>query len=279
MERAVPRVQAIREVPVKNVLVGKGQVRVRSVDKEMDELTESIRLHGLLEPIVVCPTDQPGHFEVLMGQRRLTAHRRLGREKILAVIIDEPVDEPTAKTLSLSENLVRRDLDSRDVIDACSALYKKYGSARAVAEETGLPYAAVLKHIKYERLTPSLRAAVDTGEVRLDVALKAQDATFDDASDEADGLAVARALSGMTGVQQRQLLDARRRKPSEAITDLLAHVNAIPRKHQIIVTLSAEDHRALQLYAMSLKVTQDRAAARLVADGLRLAQDGKPGQS
>jgi len=153
----MPAIQMIREISVKSLVLGDRQVRSRGVDKEIEELADSIRLHGLLEPIVICPNGHPGQFEVLMGQRRLLAHRMLGREQIMAALIDEPVDLATAKVLSLTENLVRRSLDSRDVIDACTALYKKYGTARAVADETGLPYAQVLRHVKYDRLDSALQ--------------------------------------------------------------------------------------------------------------------------
>jgi ParB family chromosome partitioning protein len=261
------------EIPLSSIVVGEGQVRIRRVDEELDDLVESIRLHGLLEPIVVCPYQgQTSKFEVLMGQRRILAHQRLGRETILAVIIDEPVDEETAKALSLSENLIRRDLDSRDVIDACTALYKKYGSARSVAEETGIPYAQVLKHLKYDRLNPSLRRMVDTGDVTLDIALKAQDAVSNrhgDLDDAAEAVDLAEALSTMTGAERKQILQAKRHDPGIPVKTLLKEFwTANQKNRQIIVTLPAQVHENLQAHARTLGVTQDEAAARLIAENL-----------
>ena len=262
------KVQAIREIPLKNISVGDSQVRVRDVGKDVDELAESIRLHGLLEPIVVHPTGM-GRYEVLMGQRRLLAHRRLGKTQILALIVDQPVDRATAKTLSLTENLVRRALNTKDIIDACTALYKKYGSARAVAEETGLPYTEVLKHIKYDRLTLPLRRLVDTGEVPLDVALKAQDAaSLIELTSEDATVKLAKELCTMTAAQRRQAVQARRRDPGRPVDDFVAAVTTGPRSKQIVVTLSVEEHRALQLFAKAKGITQDEAAAHLIADGL-----------
>jgi ParB family chromosome partitioning protein len=267
------KIQFVREMPLDCLTVSDHQVRVRAVDTEIDDLAESIRVHGLLEPIVVCPSaNNEGQFDVLMGQRRLLAHQRLGRQTILAIAIDPPVDESTAKTLSLSENLIRRPLDNRDVIDACTALYRKYGNARAVAEETGLPYVAVLKHIKYDRLTPALREVVDSGEVKLGIALSAQDAvSVDGTLDDTEGVLLAKRMSAMTGVQRRHMLKAKRRKPKEPIETLLETCAASARKRQIIVTLDASDHQALQRYAEERKITQDEAAAQLVSDGLSRA--------
>src|SRR5262249_14124292 len=174
------------EIPLSELVIGKGQVRLRDTGKEIDELAESIAKVGLLEPIVVCPADKPGQYEIITGQRRFMAHQQLGRDKIMAAIIDEKVDEMTAKVLSVTENLVRRDLNSRDLIDVCTALHKKYGSVAAVVEETGLPHNKVSDYVKYDRLQPELRVLVDQGEVNIKAALRAQDAVTAGGSYSAD---------------------------------------------------------------------------------------------
>ncbi|GAA1265820.1 hypothetical protein GCM10009677_17430 [Sphaerisporangium rubeum] len=267
----MPAIRAIREIPIKSLVLSEGQARVRGADKGIEELAESIRRHGMLEPIVVCPHAQDAQkLEVLMGQRRVHAHRILGRSRILAAIIDEAVDLTTARVLSLTENLVRVDLDSRDIIDGCTALYRRYGSARMVAEETGLPYNEVRKHIKYDRLTPVLQNMVDSGEASLDVALKVQDLTDSSvpmAQDEVKALAAG--LSNMTAVQRRSVLKSKVQNPETPVTVLLKEASTEKKPRQIIVTLSPEEHRTLQLYAKQEKMTQDVAAQRLLSDALR----------
>jgi ParB family chromosome partitioning protein len=261
------------EIPVSEVVVGESQARVRDIEKDIEVLADSIRFHGLLEPIVVQRVEGSG-YEVLMGQRRLLAHRRLGIETIVAIVVEEPMDATRAKTLSLTENLVRRDLNTKDVIDACTALYRKYGNARAVAEETGLPYTDVLKHIKYDRLALPLRTLVDRGEVRLEVALKAQDAAgVTEESGQEEALRLAKELSAMTVSQQRHALRTRRQDPSSSVEQV---VDTGKRTRQIVVTLSEPDHRTLQAYARSRRITQDQAAAQLVVAGLASADAPPP---
>ena len=133
------------------------------MSKEVDELADSIRQVGLLEPIVVCESETPGKFEIITGQRRFMAHQELQLDKIMAAVLDERVDETMAKVLSVTENLVRRDLNSADLIDACTHLYHKYGSIRVVSNETGLPYSKVSQYVKYDQLVQPLRQLVDTG--------------------------------------------------------------------------------------------------------------------
>src|SRR5262249_7320249 len=168
--------ETVKEIPLDDIVISTGQVRVRDVGKEIDELAASIQKMGLLEPIVVCPAEKPGKYEILTGQRRFLADKQLKRKTIRATVMAKRVDEATAKALSLTENLVRRDLHSRDLIDACTALYKKYGSIAAVAEETGLPYSKVSQYVKYDRLGADLRKLVDAGQVDLKTALRAHDA-------------------------------------------------------------------------------------------------------
>ena len=257
------------DIRLEQLVIGANQVRTRRRDEAVNDLVESIRLHGLLEPIVVCASSTGGYFEVLMGQRRMLAHQRLGLKTIRAVVIDTPLDATTAKVLSLTENLIRRELDRRDVIDACTILYHKYGSAQAVADETGLPYSEVLKHIKYERLGGELRTMVDTGEIELDVALKAQDATSVDGTvDQAEAKDFAEALATMTSVQKRQVLRAKHHNPGIPVRALVQEVWRKDRSRQIVVTVSEAVHKRLQAYARAGGMNQDEAAAGLLAASL-----------
>src|SRR3974390_1259116 len=265
------KIKETKEVPISDLVISETQARVRGVDREIDDLAESIRVHGLLEPIVVCP-HEGGGWAVLMGQRRMLAHKKLNRKTILAAIIDEHVDVTTAKVLSLTENLIRQDLDEKDVIDACTALYKRYGNAKAVAKETGLPYPKVLRHVKYDRLVPPLRELVDSGDVSIDLALRTQDAAcVDGKAHQAEAAELARKIAHLTGAEQRQILGAKQSHPERSAAELLSDVPRGSRSKQLIVTLSATELRKLQAYAKSQGVTQDRAAAAFISDGLARA--------
>lgn len=263
-------VQEIRDIPLKDLVIGKGQVRKHNVGKDIDELAESIRVNGLLEPIVVAPAEQDGKYEILTGQRRFLAHQKLQAETITAAVIPERVDEITAKVVSLTENLVRRDLDSRDLIDACTALYKKYGNMRIVAEETGLPYNKVRHYVKYDRLAESLKDMVDKGEVDLPTALKAQDAAeaLGGAVDPDEAAALAKEMAPMSGPQRQKLVNDRRENPEKSVHEAIEDAKTGGKVIQVIATLGQATHKALQAYAKEGQVSQDEAASSLIADGL-----------
>jgi|SRR5580700_10914525 ParB family chromosome partitioning protein len=260
--------EAVVEIPLGDLMVGPAQARIREVEKDLDELVANIRVHGQLEPIVVARRPA-GKYEIVTGQRRYLAHQRLGRETILAAILEGPVDDETAKAMSISENLVRTNLSQKDLIDACTALYRKYGSVKAVSEELGLPSSKVAAYVKYERLSAPLRTVVDGGEVDVATALRIEDAICGalDARDNIDVEALALNLARLSRAQQNRVLK------DASIEDLrVISADGIPgdtmRVRQIIVTLSNDMHARLQGWARSRGMTQDEAAAGIIMDVL-----------
>lgn len=257
----------VKEVPIDSLVIGKGQVRLRDVGKEIAELAESIAKIGLLEPIVIAPVGSK--FEIITGQRRFLAHKELKKSTILAAILDRHVDETTAKVISVTENLVRRDLNSKDLIDACTALHKKYGSVKAVCEETGLPSSKVSTYVKYDRLKQELRELVDKGEVDLKAALRAQDAasvTGDFEPDEA--VKLAKEMSSMSGVQREKIIKEREENPEASIDEVIESAKTGAKVTQIIVTLGAAEHASLRKFAQDESTSQDEAARSLITESL-----------
>jgi len=258
-----------KEILLSSLVIGKAQVRVRDVGKDIDELAASIAKVGQLEPIVVCPAREEGKYEILTGQRRFLAHKQLKKEKIMACILDREVDETEAKVISVTENLVRRDLNRKDLIDACTALYRRYGSIKDVADETGLPYEKVRLFVKYDRLAPELRKLVDSSEVDLKVALRAQDAAS--ASGEfkpEEAVLLARELSQMSGAQQDRVVKKRQEKPDADVTDIIEAAKTGEKITQIVVTMGAALHQSLKKYAKDEHTTVDDAAASLIEEAL-----------
>jgi ParB family chromosome partitioning protein len=251
------------------LVVGKAQVRVRDVGKEIDELAASIAKIGQLEPIVVCPAKEKGKFEILTGQRRFLAHKQLKKDKIMACILDREVDETEAKVISVTENLVRRDLNRKDLIDACTALYRKYGSIKDVADETGLPYPKVALFVKYDRLAPELKKLVDSSEVDLQVALRAQDAaSVSGKFKPEEAVVLAKELSQMSGAQQKRIVKNREEDPDADITDVIEAAKTGEKITQIVVTIGGALHQSLKQYAKDEDTTVDDAAGSLIEEAL-----------
>ena len=259
-----------RDIALTDLVIGKGQARLTNPGKEVNELADSIRVQGLLEPIIVCETNTPGQYEIITGQRRFMAHQELGKDTIRATILAGPIAIEEAKAMSLTENLVRTDLNSTDLITVCTDLYRTYGSFKAVAEQTGLSATKVRQYVKYDRLPPTLKALVDKDKINIPTALRAQEAAsvgVDDANAE-DAERFALEMSSMSGAQQKKMIETRKADTSMSADEVIEDAKAGGQIFQTVVTLTSAVNLALERYARSEGVAKDDAAGTLIRDGL-----------
>lgn len=259
-----------RSIPLDDLVIGKAQVRVSEPGAGIEELADSIRVQGLLQPIVVCQAADGEKWEILTGQRRFLAHKRLGRDSIQAAVLDERVDEAQAKAISITENLIRRKLTGKDLKDGILFLYKIYGSVQDVAEKTGISRERVRANVNYQRLHPRLQELVDDNEVPIHVAVRAHDAAEDTTgevnADDAEKL--AREMAPMSDVQRRKLTQDRREHPEKSVDDVIEHAKSGGQVIQVIATVSAETHVAIQRVANEEGLNQDEATSMLITEAL-----------
>jgi ParB family transcriptional regulator, chromosome partitioning protein len=267
----VVSIVTVTKIHLDRLVVGAQQARTHDAEEDITELMENIRIHGQLEPIIAAPMQgQEGYYEILAGQRRWLAMCKIGAQDIMAAIIAERPEDDVASALSISENLVRRDLSALDLIDACTNLYRKYGSVKAVADKFGLPYGRVRKYIKFDRLRPALKTLVRNGAIDLNAALRVEDRFGNRPVDEQRLRQIVADVAGMSSAQQTDYF-----RTAEVSAHMLTSANGDKHKpgsvKQIIVTLSIADLEALRAWARSNNLTQDRAGARIISSFLREA--------
>lgn len=261
--------KSVQEIEIDQLEIGTSQVRV-DLASGIDDLAASIRKQGLLQPIVVSRLPN-GRYEILAGQRRFLAHKVLGLKTIAALVLDSVSDEDARVAISLTENLVRRDNTQKELIDACTRLYKRYGSVKLVAQETGLSASIVSQYIKYDQLLPELKKEVDQGKLEMKVALQAQRAATDGSGDVDTEAAVkfARELEPMSNVHRKAFVEkVVKSDPEATIEEKIEVARRQPVLRQIIVTLEDAMHAGLKKYADQEALNQDEAAATLIEDGL-----------
>lgn len=186
-----------RQIPLDDLVIGKGQARTRDTLKDVDQLAESIEKQGLLQPIVVCEAKQMGKWEILKGQRRFLAHKALKRDTITAAILDQPVDEAEAKAISITATLIRGKLSDHELIDGITFLYKKYGTATMVHEATGIPCDEVRNAIERARTGSKSRQAAVPFTRNAHAALRRYAKDQDLTQDEAAAGLIEDALKGL----------------------------------------------------------------------------------
>lgn len=139
-----------------------GQPR-RSIDAAaLDTLAESIRTHGLVQPVVV-RRDADG-YELIAGERRWRAAGRAGLQQVPALVRD--ADARGRLELALVENLVREDLSPMEVARACAVLTEDFGqSHQAVADRLGRARPTVSNLLRLLELPDEVQAMVDQGRL------------------------------------------------------------------------------------------------------------------
>ena len=124
----------IREVPVGKILPNPAQPRLSYDEDSLTELADSIREHGVLQPILVRPAG--AQYELIAGERRWRASRMAERETIPAIVVD--FDESTALEVSIIENLQREDVSPLEEAAMFRKMTETFGySVRQLAQKVG----------------------------------------------------------------------------------------------------------------------------------------------
>ncbi|NUQ22030.1 MAG: ParB/RepB/Spo0J family partition protein [Gemmatimonadaceae bacterium] len=154
-----------RELPLNAIRPNRYQPRREFKPEELSELQASIKATGLLQPITVRPigTDR---YELIAGERRLRAATALGWEKIPAVVKD--IDDRTALTLALVENLQRADLNPLEEAEGYQRLVDEFGmTQQQVADIVGKERSTVANILRILGLPASVRRMVAEGQLTL----------------------------------------------------------------------------------------------------------------
>jgi ParB family transcriptional regulator, chromosome partitioning protein len=153
------------ELPVAQVRANPFQPRTEFDKEGLEELKDSIRRHGILQPVVVRRI--AGGFELVSGERRLRAATALGMERIPAVIRDSVSDDEMLE-LALVENLQRRDLDPVEKAAGYRNLMERMRLTQdQVAQRVGLQRSTVANHLRLLELPRSVQEALSRGQLQM----------------------------------------------------------------------------------------------------------------
>lgn len=204
-------------------------------DESMAELADSIRMQGILSPLIVRPLDgKEGEYEVISGHRRLFAAEKLGMKSVPAMI--EFVDRDTAAIEMVDSNLHREKIlpserafafkikmeALRHQGKAASAQVAPKPSAQQIGDEAGMSKDMVKRYIRLTHLIPSLLDMADEGRIALTTAVELSFLTqqeqqwLADATEMADGTPSLSQACRMKKASRDGMLD------NEAIRHIMA---------------------------------------------------------
>jgi ParB family chromosome partitioning protein len=150
------------EIPIARIERNPFQPRQHMGAAELETLAESIRVHGVIQPILV--TETLDHYRLIAGERRVRAAEMAGLERIPAVV-RQAADRDQLE-LALVENLQREDLGPIESARAYRQLINEFGlSQEAIAARVGRARSTVANTLRLLELDPAVQAALDDGTI------------------------------------------------------------------------------------------------------------------
>ena len=189
--------ESIRHVRLTEVEPNKNQPRKRFDDTEIQTLADSIREHGLIQPITV-RTIVDGRYQIVAGERRWRACKMAGVSEI-PIIVRELSDEDTAK-IALIENVQRADLNPIEEAAAYKQLIEQYGvTQEAIAKMVGKSRSVIANSVRLLNLPEEVQDMLKNDEISVGhakalAAIEDEETMIEVARKAAEGLLTVRAI-------------------------------------------------------------------------------------
>ena len=205
------RDKMLREIPVEFIQRGKYQPRRDMSPEALEELSNSIKAQGVMQPIVVRPVDE-NRYEIIAGERRWRATQLAGLDRIPAVIRE--VSDESAIAMALIENIQREDLNPIEEALALSRLKDEFElTQQEVADAVGKSRVTVTNLLRLMTLQTDVMKMLEYGDIEMGHAKALLGLTGNDQL-EAARTVVAKSLS----VRQTEALVRRIQQQKESAT-------------------------------------------------------------
>ncbi len=155
---------AMRDLPLEKIQRGQYQPRLRIDPESLQELADSIRAQGVVQPIVVRPVGDG--YELVAGERRWRAAQLAGLSEIPAVIRQIP--DQAAAAMALIENIQRENLNPLEEANALQRLIDEFGMThQQTAESVGRSRAAVTNLLRLRELEEPTKRLLEEGRLEM----------------------------------------------------------------------------------------------------------------
>jgi ParB family chromosome partitioning protein len=140
------------------------QPRTRFDDQTIDELAQSIKETGIVQPIIVAPEDD--HYKIIVGERRWRAAQRAGLRRIPVLIRNIPKDKQLE--VSLIENIHREELNALEIAHAYQRLIDDHGYAQhELADKVGKDRSSVTNYLRLLKLPQEIQDRLGDGTISM----------------------------------------------------------------------------------------------------------------
>jgi ParB family chromosome partitioning protein len=157
--------ESLQHFPLDMIQPGKYQPRVDMSQDSLEELADSIRAQGLVQPIVVRPIED-GRYEIIAGERRWRASRIAGMEAVPVIVRD--VSDRSAIAMALIENIQRENLNPMEEANAIFRLREEFEMThQQAAEAVGKSRTAVTNLLRLRNLNEDVKRLVENCDLEM----------------------------------------------------------------------------------------------------------------
>jgi len=153
----------VMQVPLDQIDENPYQTRQRFDNQGLQELADSIRANGVVQPVVVRPTPA-GRFVLILGERRCRASKLAGKPTIPAIV--RSVSDQQAAEMTVVENLQRQDLNCLEQANAFARLSREFGlTQEQIGQRTGMARESVSNYMRLLKLPPMVQHYLGEGKL------------------------------------------------------------------------------------------------------------------
>ena len=163
---AQDQAEELRVLPIELLQRGANQPRMDFDKEALQELADSIRAQGVLQPVLVRPLADSARFEIIAGERRWRASQLAGLHEIPAVVRE--LDDRTAMCIALIENIQREDLNPLEQARGLARLVEDFDMTHdAVAESVGRSRPAVTNMLRLLELSEDVKRLLESRQLEM----------------------------------------------------------------------------------------------------------------
>ncbi len=152
------------EMDIEKLKPNFNQPRKNFDPQSIEELANSIKQAGMLQPVVAVPEE--GHYKIILGERRWRAAQKAGLKKIPVLVRLMKADHQIEA--SLVENLQREDLNPMEIAEAYHRLAEELGyTQEEISEKVGKDRASVANYMRLLKLPPSIQKLLSNGDLTM----------------------------------------------------------------------------------------------------------------
>jgi ParB family transcriptional regulator, chromosome partitioning protein len=206
----------VRIIPLDRIEPNPEQPRLAFNEESLNELSASVKEHGILQPILVRPLEG-NRFQLIAGERRWRASKLAGLETIPALI--EDIDDDTALEIAIIENLQREDISPLDEAALYDRMVHEHGySIRKLADKLGKDKGYLENRLRLADAPDEVRALVS---VRKDTLSHAYELMKVEDPKKRKRLADQVAAGQLTLIKLREKIEGRRPRPHDFETEMV----------------------------------------------------------